>query len=146
MNNVERRIARAREWVALEVPFIHLGRNEHGSDCVGLLLHAMEHPTYTAPAYPRDPYKGQLEQQLDRAFGGPVAVLGREGADPATLLPGDVLALAYGLPARHIGIVAEHPAYPGYLSLIHTDSTVGRVTEHLLDDQWAKRIRRVYRP
>jgi hypothetical protein len=62
------------------------------------------------------------------------------------LRPGDAVAMAYGRPIRHVGIVAEHPAYPAYLSLIHTDSTLGRVTEHILDAKWLRRIRQVYRP
>lgn len=145
MNTVEERIRLAREWVEAQVPFHHLGRDENGADCIGLLVHCIGYPESKIPAYPRDPYRGKLEAELELALGPPVLTLGRDGADGATLLPGDLVAMAYGAPVRHVGIVAQHPAYPGHLSLIHTDLTVGRVTEHILDDLWLQRIRKVWR-
>lgn len=146
MNTVEQRIELARAWVALEVPFLHLGRNALGADCVGLLVYALEYPEGRIPAYPRDPYQGKLEAELTAALGEPVARGGADGVGAATLLPGDVVAMAYGRPVRHVGFIAEHPAYPGHLSLIHTDSSVGKVTEHILDERWLSRIKLVYRP
>lgn len=145
MNPVDKRIQLAREWVELEVPFHHLGRHVHGADCVGLLVHAMGYPQHMVPAYPRDPYEGKLERTLGAIFGPPVAAGGAQGVQAATLLPGDVVAMAYGRPVRHVGIVAQHPAYPEHLSLIHTDSNVGKVTEHILDESWLRRIKLVYR-
>lgn len=145
ITTVEERIGRARVWVDLQVPFLHLGRDTNGSDCIGLLIYCIDYPESSIPTYPPDPYKGRLEAELELALGPPVQAVGREGVDPATLLPGDVVAMAYGLPVRHVGIVAQHPAYPGHLSLIHTDSNVGRVTEHIIDETWARRIRKVWR-
>lgn len=145
MTTVDERIARARVWVDLQVPFLHLGRDTNGSDCIGLLVHCIGYPESRIPAYPRDPYQGKLEAELELALGAPVLAVGREGVHNSDLLPGDVVAMAYGLPVRHVGIVAEHPAYAGYLSIIHTDSSVGRVTEHILDDKWLRRIRKVWR-
>lgn len=63
-----------------------------------------------------------------------------EGTD---IRPGDAVAMAYGGPIRHCGLVADD--IHGGLSLIHTDSILGRVTEHPLDQKWLRRIRRVYR-
>lgn len=140
----EEAIQRARTM--LKVPFLHLGRNEYGVDCIGLVAFAYNYPETKLPAYPRDPYNGQLEAELDRALGQPVAVYGAAGAGAAGLVPGQVVALAYAQLIRHVGLVAQHPALPGHLSLIHTDSTLGRVTEHLLDHKWLRRIRRVYQP
>lgn len=145
MNDIEERIRLAREWVELEVPFMHLGRDTNGADCIGLLVHCIGYPEERIPAYPRDPYKGKLEAELELALGPHVLAAGSEGVAPGTLLPGDVVAMAYGTPVRHVGIVAQHPAYPGHLSLIHTDLTVGRVTEHILDELWLGRIRKVWR-
>lgn len=131
----------------LGVPFLHLGRSAQGLDCVGLVVHAKDYPVDKVPAYPRDPYNGELERHLNAGLGLPVWVY-----DPATealpddLQPGDVLALAYKRHVRHVGLVAQHPAYPDHLSIIHTDSGLGFVTEHLLDFKWLRRIRRVYRP
>jgi cell wall-associated NlpC family hydrolase len=131
----------------LGVPFLHLGRDRNGIDCVGLLAYAREYPARKLPAYPRDPLRGELEQQLDAILGPPVAT--STGADTeqlrAALLPGDVVAMAYAGPIRHVGLVAQHPSYPEALSLIHTDSRLGYVTEHILDAKWLRRIRRVYR-
>lgn len=143
--SVEERIRRARVWVDLQVPFQHLGRDTNGADCIGLLVYCVSYPEEKIPAYPRDPYQGKLEAALDTALGPHLLAVGPEGVQAAALLPGDVVAMAYGAPVRHVGIVAQHPAYPEQLSLIHTDSSVGRVTEHILDDKWLRRIRKVWR-
>lgn len=146
-------IRRARELVEAGVPFLHQGRDFNGIDCVGCLVYAFEHPENDVPDYPRDPYRGELDRQLARIFGPALqeAEVAKGGAclrriDPFLLVEGDVVSMQYKGPTRHVGIIADHPAYPGHLSLIHTDSTVGRVTEHLLDDMWVDRIVKVYRP
>lgn len=136
--------ARARSM--LNVPFLHQGRDRNGLDCIGLLAYAYDYPTAALPAYPRDPYSAQLEQALDAVLGPPQAVYGVQGAPLAALAPGNVLALAYARSTRHVALVLVHPAYSNALSIIHTDSTLGRVTEHILDTKWLRRIRRVYAP
>ena len=141
--SVEERIARAREM--LETPFLHLGRDHNGIDCVGLLTYAMGYPEALVPVYPRDPFRGALEYQLDAIFGPPCCTAGRAGVAPGTVVAGDVVAMAYSLRIRHVAIIAQHPTYPEHLSVIHTDSTVGKVTEHILDDNWLRLIKRVYR-
>lgn len=135
---------RAREL--LGVPFIHLGRNTHGIDCVGLVAHAQSLDMDTIPTYPRDPYNQELEKNLDRVFGAPVLVYDDHGADGADLRAGDILAMAYFKHIRHVGLAAAHPFSKGELSVIHTDAMVGKVVEHMLDAKWLRRIRRVYRP
>lgn len=136
-------IDRARSM--LGTPFLHLGRDEHGIDCIGLLAYAKAYPASKLPPYPRDPYRGLLEQQLDAVLGRPWRTYTDAGAPVADLQPGDVLAMAYKRVCRHVGMVAQHPTLPGQLSVIHTDSTLGEVTEHRLDEKWLRRIRRVYR-
>lgn len=136
--------ARARSM--LNVPFLHQGRTRNGVDCIGLLAYAFDYSVDKLPTYPRDPYNGQLEHALDAVLGAPLAVYGAHGAPLAALVPGYVLALAYARSTRHVALVLEHPAYTGVLSIIHTDSTLGRVTEHILDGKWLRRIRRVYAP
>lgn len=150
MNRV---IERARELVAARVPFLHQGRNFHGIDCVGCLVYAFEHPISDVPSYPRDPYRGELDRQLARIFGPAIqeAEVAKGGqclrrVDPTQLRELDVVSMQYRGPSRHVGIIANHPFYPDHLSLIHTDSSVGQVTEHLLDDMWVDRIVKVYRP
>lgn len=134
-------VSRAREM--LDVPFLHLGRDRNGIDCIGLAAYAYPSRAGALPAYPRDPYSGQLEAGLTAALGEPVA---RAPIDPGMLQVGDIVAIAYGIPIRHVGIVAPHPTLPGVLSLIHTDSRLDKVTEHILDTKWLRRIRQVYRP
>ena len=134
-------VDRAREM--LDIPFLHQGRDRHGIDCIGLLAYACEYPTAQIPAYPRDPLRNQLEQHLDTVLGAPV--LTSVGVGKSALQVGDIVAMAYTGATRHVGLVAQHPQYPGELSLIHTDSRLGRVTEHILDEKWLRRIRRVYR-
>lgn len=145
-------IRRARELVTAEVPFVHLGRDFNGMDCVGALVYAFQHPVDDIPAYSRDPYRGQLDAHLERVFGTPlqVATADRGGncAQPvdATLLQeADIVSVQYRGPSRHVGIIANHPAISGELSLIHTDLVVGKVVEHRLDDMWLRRIAKVYR-
>ena len=124
----------------LGVPFRHQGRSAAtGIDCVGLLVLAANDCGHSTVAdrtdYGRDPVNGMLEAQLRAAFGAPVAV--------ATMQPGDVAAIAFMGAVRHVGVIGEHP---DGLSLIHTNSAVGRVTEARIDAKWAKRIVSIYRP
>lgn len=145
MNTVDQRITLARRWAAAEVPFLHQGRNEYGSDCIGLLVYCTGYPEDEIPSYSRDPHNGLLEWHLEAAFGAPVCTAGPEGVQVGQLRPGDLVALAYGRAVRHVGVIALHPVHAGCLSLIHTDSSVGKVTEHILDEPWLKRIRKVHR-
>lgn len=134
---MKERIERARAM--LGVPFLHQGQNEKGIDCVGLLAHAMAFPFSRVPAYPRDPHQGKLEATLTELFGPPL-ITNPESAD--VLQPGDFVAMQYRGPVRHVGIVTD---YPGAVGLIHTDSMVGEVTEHRLDEKWLRRIVYVWR-
>jgi cell wall-associated NlpC family hydrolase len=119
----------------INVPWLHQGRDAKvGIDCVGLLVLAFE-ITGPVPDYGRDPHDGLLERHLREQFGDPHA------ADPRV---GDVVAMAYSGAVRHVGIVGNY-LYGGH-SLIHTDSHLGRVTEHPLDGKWLRRVRGVYRP
>ena len=120
----------------LGVPWRHQGRNPNiGIDCAGLLLLAFDVQSPT-PTYGREPRNGLLEATMEGLLGTPLP-----GADD--LRPGDAVAMAYAGPIRHCGLIADD--IHGGLSLIHTDSILGRVTEHPLDEKWLRRIRRVYR-
>ena len=126
-------VTRAREL--LGVPWVHQGRDPvSGIDCVGLLILAFQiHEPYV---YGRHPHGGMIGKKLREHFGEPVS-----GAPSV----GDVLELGFGTNGvgRHVAIVADY-AYGG-LSLIHTDSVIGRVVELPLNDLWLRRIRAVYR-
>ena len=131
----DRCLAKARALIG--VPWKHQGRHPVvGIDCVGLLVLALGITDIPIPDYSRDPSDGQLEMALEQYLGPPLPV-------DAQWLPGDVAAMAYGRVIRHCGLLADH-VYGG-LSLIHTDSQLGRVTEHPLDAKWQRRVRLVYR-
>ena len=124
----------------LKVPFRHQGRDPAtGIDCIGLLVLAcrdagrLDKVEMDFTGYSRDPHDGLLEQHLERVFGPPVD----------DMRPGDIVALKYGGPIRHVGIVGDY-LYGG-LSLIHTDSRLGRVTEHRIDERWLDQIAVVHR-
>lgn len=137
-----RAIARIRELVDAKVPFLHQGRDFNGIDCVGALVYAEEYKG-DIPAYPENPVNGELERNLVRVYGQPTFV---RPFDYALLLPGDILSMQYAGPIRHVAMVVPHVSIPGALSIVHTDSNVGRVTEHILDHKWLRRIVKVWRP
>ena len=151
MINREGAIDRMRELVAAKVPFLHQGRNFQGIDCVGALCYAFQYDG-EVPAYPEDPVNGELERELRRVFGEPMVYrvsLLAPHIVPAQLQAGDVLSMQYRGPVRHVGLVADYVDQrncPGALSLIHTDAMLGRVTDHILDQKWFRRIVGVWRP
>lgn len=135
----------ARRYIG--VPFLHQGRNPAvGIDCIGLGQLACRDCGLVVPDwtdYGRDPYNGLLEGRLSEIFGAPLPL--------SQMRPGDIVAIFYGGALRHVGIVGERDyAGESYLMLIHTDSRMGKVTEHRIDEGWMGRRRpaigHVYRP
>ncbi len=127
-------LARARECVALEVPHVHRGQTISGMDCVGLVVYAFKYAG-NIPLYGRDPHAGVLVRELRRVFGPPV------DAEPQS---GDIVAMRWGGDVRHVGIIAQ--ADDGRATIIHSIQSVGRATEHGLDEKTRKRIKHVFRP
>lgn len=125
----------ARQY--LGVPWQHQGRNpSFALDCIGLLVVCERERGYVVrdqSGYPRNPSGDLLESALREHYGPPVE----------SLQPGDAVSMKFRGPVRHVGIIGAHPT--GGLSLIHTDSHVGRVVEHRLDDRWRARIVNAYR-
>jgi lipoprotein Spr len=127
----------------LGVPFKHRGRDpQKGIDCVGLAVLAAIECGWTVqdlPVYGRLPKDGQLEAQL-------AANATRICTNPTLdqLQPGDLVAIRFSPrdAVRHVGIVGDHPHG---LSLIHTDSHIGRVVEQRIDETILARIAAVYR-
>lgn len=119
----------------LGVPWKHQGRDPAvGIDCAGMLLLSFEVEDDTV--YGRNPHAGLFEQRCEAHLGPPV------DDEPRV---GDVVLLGFGVAgvARHIAILGDY-IYGG-LSIIHTDSVVGKVVEHPFDDKWKRRVRAVYR-
>lgn len=129
-------IAKARS--VLGVPWRHQGRNPKiGIDCIGLLVIAYNISTEQIPAYARDPHNGLLEKALADHLGPPLP-------EHTPLQPGDIVAIAYGGNVRHCGLLGD-AVQTNEITLIHTDTRLGFVTEHPLTEQWRRRIRFSYR-
>jgi len=122
----------------LGVKFLHQGRNPQvGIDCVGLVVLAASDcgiPVwhYDHTGYSKDPANGQLEARLKTAFGD----------SKEDIQPGDVVSIDFRGATRHLAVVGQ--ADDG-LTLIHTSSSSGRVSEHRLANPWLKRITGIYR-
>lgn len=145
--NKDLAIGRMRELVEAKVPFVHQGRSFAGIDCVGALVYAFGYDG-PIPAYPEDPINGELERELERVFGLPHLEVHplRPLTDGSLLQPGDILSMQYRGPIRHVALVVPHVNIEGQLSVAHTDAMLGRVTEHILDVKWLRRIVKVWRP
>lgn len=128
-----KQVERAREL--LDVPWVHQGRNPAvGIDCAGLMLYAFEAEDDTV--YGRYPHGDLFARRCEAHLGPPVDDSPRVG---------DVVLLGFGHRGvgRHIGIIGDY--LHGGLSLIHTESIVGRVVEGRFDERWQRRVRKVYR-
>jgi hypothetical protein len=119
-------------------PFAHQGRVAGvGIDCAGLYVHICKElglPHLDAKGYPRNPYDGQLEKQLDAQ---PCLIVVSES------MPGDILAMRIRRQPQHIGIHAGF--IDGHPYIIHASEEHGGVVMHRIDELWSARIMRVYR-
>lgn len=141
-------IERAHTLAAMRVPFVHQGRSLSGIDCVGGLAWIFEYTEDDIPSYPRDPVNGELERELEARLGPPIMEFNKLNplSNPLVLKPCDIVSMQYAGPIRHVGVVVPHLSIPRVLSLVHTDSQVGRTTEHIIDGKWLRRIMKVWRP
>lgn len=142
-------VERLRELVAARVPFVHQGRTFEGIDCIGALTYAFLYKG-DIPSYPDNPINGELETELTRRMGPPLLDVHR--LHPLTTTENlqslDVLSIQYRGPVRHVAICVPHLDQrncPGAISIVHTDAMVGRVTEHILDAKWLRRVVKVWR-
>lgn len=109
-------------------PWVHQGRNEHGVDCVGLCVLALRDSGIEVrdrTDYGQDP-DGTLRAEFIRVMGQP----------HQDIRPGDMVIVKFRA-ERHAAIVSSN-AFG--LTLIHADSSHGRVVEHNIDDRWRRRI------
>lgn len=122
----------------LGVPWRHQGRDPAvGIDCAGLLELAYEvTPDNFTVAYGRHPHGDLITKRMEFNFGPAI------DDEPRV---GDAVTLGFGFNGvvRHVGIIGDY--IHGGLSIIHTDSVVGRVVEHPFDEKWRRRVRGVYR-
>lgn len=117
----------------LETPFRHQGRIPgEALDCAGLIVviaQSLGVEYFDPQGYGRHPANGMLERALDLQ-----PCLERVSVKQT----GDVLLLRIGREPMHLAILAND-------TLIHAYSDTGKVCEHDLTEQWARRIVRVYR-
>lgn len=145
-------VAVARSWIG--TPFRHQGRTRHGIDCVGLLVEtfrACGRDVVDLEGYARDPHNGLLEEVLQRNGCVPVARDDWRAGDIAVISFAQRKDSGRGFlqPVnRHAALITNFSDYylGGGLGLLHTYSSLGRVTEHRMDHRWAQRIPLVVRP
>ncbi len=127
-------IAAAR--AALGTPFGHQGRVVGSKlDCAGLLAHVcatLGQPISDQDGYGRRPSGGLLESAMDVQ-----TALVRVREKP---LAGDFVLMKFEdeKSPSHLGIVAGK-------TLIHSWAVARKVCEHDFDDEWQRRVVRVYR-
>ncbi|MDG9855598.1 C40 family peptidase [Pseudomonas nitroreducens] len=121
-------------------PFKHQGRIAGlGMDCAGLyvfICQSLDIPHQDATGYPRTPFGGELERQLD---GQPA--LWRVPVEEAG--KGDILVMRMTKQPQHIAIHAGDEA--GYPCVIHASEMHGKVCHHRIDELWRARVVRAYR-
>lgn len=130
----------AAAMTALGTPFRHQGRvSGLGMDCAGLYVHVCQQlglPHQDAQGYPRNPYDGQLEAQLDAQ-----PCLHRIPLDE--MAEGDLLCLRISRAPQHIALHAGE--IDGHPYIIHASEEHGGVVHHRLDSLWHARVVRAYR-
>lgn len=118
----------ARQY--LGVRYYHCGRDEHGLDCLGLLIrvaHDLGLTTWDDTTYGEQIDTAYLRWRLEK-FCEPVA----------DLQPGDVLLFTIKGSPQHLGMATD-------VGVIHAYQSVGRVAEHSLDGTWRRRLVGVFR-
>lgn len=132
-----RHIEEARKL--LGKPFRHRGRGPKFYDCIGLLVAAFKaagRDLEDRKVYGREPSADELERELERQFGPPVA-------SPPQV--GDIGAFRFNGGIHHVGLFGDYPH--GGLSLIHASGEMRKVTEHrFTGSRWEKQLVFIFRP
>jgi NlpC/P60 family putative phage cell wall peptidase len=134
-------VREARSW--LGTPFHHQGRLKGiGVDCIGLVVGIARDLNLTdrhgkhyfdRQDYGREPYRGQLQEELEDHL---LAVKASQAQ------AGDVLLLKFAVEPQHVGILTAQS------TLIHAYSRYSRLNqcvEHRLAQIWQGRIAGAYR-
>jgi cell wall-associated NlpC family hydrolase len=123
-------IKEARKYVG--TPFKHQGRDKNGMDCIGIItvpLNNIGFFEYDNINYRRYGLGGEIIEILNK-YCYEISIYSK-------LEPGDILMFSKGR-SQHLAI------YTGE-SIIHANNSVGKVTEHILDDYWMAMVSRVFR-
>ena len=126
-------IAAARECI--DTPFVHQGRLKGiALDCAGLLVcvaKTIGADYVDQQGYSRTPYGDTLVSILDDQ-----PCLERVARDD--MQAGDMLLMRFTGEPQHLAVFTGE-------NVIHSYEAVGKVCEHLLDEEWSRRIVGVYR-
>lgn len=124
----------------IKTPFKHQGRIAGlALDCAGLFVHVcreLDLPYQDAKGYPRSPYDGQLEKQLESQ---PCL----ERIAVSDIKEGDILCMRITRAPQHIAFHAG--TIEGLPYIIHASEMHGGVVHHRLDKGWSSKIMRAYR-
>jgi NlpC/P60 family putative phage cell wall peptidase len=140
-NSVSRKdaVAEARSW--LGTPFHHQASVKGvGCDCIGLIkgvgvtLNLVDYDPASSEARAFANYSMLPDSRRMRE--GLATWLVQIPVADATLA--DIYFMAWGREPQHVAITTDK-------GIIHSYSTVGKVVEHGLDDQWKRRIVAAYR-
>jgi cell wall-associated NlpC family hydrolase len=118
----DRVAAEARKWIG--TPWLHQGRNEHGIDCVGLVVvvaRALGVSDYDFGNYSRNPDGWRLLPHF--AAGGATRI------DPKDARKGDMLVFRYYRYPCHVGILVEDTPEP---RVVHASAVRGTTMEEPL--------------
>lgn len=127
-------IMHARSMIG--TPFRHAGRDQFGIDCVGVLLVSLHKTGLTKwddVSYSRsiDPVRLRNE----------ILIFCNEAEKDHEIDIADVLIFnVLGVP-QHAALVTD---MGDHLGIIHSNESLGFVTEHRLDEKWLNRLHSVY--
>ncbi len=120
-------VAEARKWKG--VRWRHEGRNEHGVDCVGLVVmvaKALDRFNYDVKGYAREPFNLDMLKHFK-------ANMVQKPINDAK--PGDVVIFRDNKFPFHVGVLGVKY---GELSLIHAYAARKEVVEQLYLPEWSK--------
>jgi len=136
---IERAVILAEARTYARTPWRHLGRNEHGIDCVGLIVAvcaALGISDYDLKTYPREPKSSEFLDHFTRGGGTRIPI--------NAALPGDLLLFREGRYPCHVAILSERDGLP---TIIHAHATRRMVLEEALIPEWmAKRVAAIRLP
>lgn len=139
-NEADRRTAvirEARKW--LGTPWRHLGRSDHGLDCVGLVRMVcveLNISGYDLDTYPRDPKSSEFLSHFILAGGTRIPIL--------EALPGDLMLFREQRFPCHVAILSDRD---GQSTIIHAHATRRMVLEEVMISQWLeKRVAAIRMP
>lgn len=133
----------ARTW--LGTPFHHQARLKgKGCDCLGLIVGVVDElgltdeigrllSSYDEINYSKEPDGKYLIQKLENIL---------DEVNPSEIKAGDLALFKMGNNPQHLAIITD---YQGSLGMIHCYAQARKVVEHRFDEEWQKRLFKVYR-